>query len=159
MTTITFHQLVSTDPEQINHKICDLLFSFYNLKHHVYILCPDQEYMHELDEFIITYQATNFFPYQLLGEGPVPPASICLGTETLHKLKCDILINLSQAIPDNFKRYKKIIEFVPAEPELRDLARLHYKHYAKYNCPITTEQAQVIEEIQEIPDLTAVTAE
>ncbi len=145
MTThIHFFPLSSENTTQIFYTICNLLHIHYSNKHNIYILCPDQDYLYQIDEFIVTYQETNFFPYQLLGEGPIPPAPICLGTEHIHKLKYDILLNLSDEIPENFKKYKKIIEFVPALAEQRGIVREHYKHYAKYNCPITTEELQEV---------------
>lgn len=128
---ISFYELNNSDENELFKIICDLCFKFYNLNRNVYILCPDTPNCHKLDEYIINYQINNFFPYQIYGDGPIPPAPICLGTDAATKLKYDILINLHSIIPDNFVKYKQIIEFVAAKPDMRAIARLHYKHYKK----------------------------
>ena len=158
MANIQFYQLPTCDPQQIHQLTCDLLYQYHLKNHFIYVLCPSQEYLYQLDEYIITYQETNFFPYQILGEGPIPPAPITLGTVATQqltlKLKYDILVNLNDIIPDNFNKYKKILEFVPSDTQHRAIAREHYKHYSKYNCQITTDSIPelIAELVPEAPE-------
>jgi DNA polymerase-3 subunit chi len=133
MPSIVFYQLDTESQDDINNIICDLCYSFYKNNRNIYILCPDLDYCHQLDEYIITYQKNNFFPYNLLGEGPIPPAQICIGHSETNKLKYDILINLHSIIPNNFTKYREIIELVAKNTTTRALSREHYKHYHKFS--------------------------
>ncbi len=133
---IFFYKLNCSKNDELFKTICDLCLQFYNTNRNVYILCPDKLTCEKLDEYIINYQINNFFAYQIYGDGPIPPAPICLGVDITTKLKYDILINLHSIIPDNFVRYKHIIEFVTDENKMRFIAREHYKHYKKLGLPI-----------------------
>lgn len=139
---INFYQLDTDKQANINQIICDFCFDFYQQNRTLYILCPNLEYSHELDEFIINYIKDKFFPYSLYGEGPIPPAQICLGIEPTTKLKYDILINLHSIIPDNFIKYREIIELVAQNEQMRSLSRAHYKHYRQHNCDVKFNETQ-----------------
>jgi DNA polymerase-3 subunit chi len=135
---ITFLQLDTDDQSDINKITCDLIYQFYKNKQDVYILCPSIEYTYQLDEYILTYIEKNFFPYQLVNSNlkfnTLVPNTPCLSHEpaTTLKLKSHTLINLSTIIPDNFIKYKNIIELIPKQPENREISREHYKHYIRY---------------------------
>ena len=134
---VTFYQLQNDDQTDINQVISNIVFKAFKNNRKVYILCPDQDYCLQLDEYFINYHQSAFFPFQLYGDGPIPPAPICLGFATSTNLKYDILINLHSWIPADFKKYREIIELVPCKSELRALTREHYKHYKKFQCHIT----------------------
>lgn len=133
---IEFIQLSTDKQSNINNIICRLCYENYQNKRNIYILCPNQNYLLQLDEHIINYQSSYFFPYNIYGEGPIPPANIVVGIDTPTNLKYDILINLHSIIPDNFIKYKNIYELVSQKQEYRKISREHYKHYQKYNLDI-----------------------
>lgn len=136
MPNITFYQLDTESQDDINRIICDLCYSYYKNNRNIYLLCPDLNYCYQLDEYIVNYHKQKFFPYNLLGEGSIPPAPINIGHITTNKLKYDILINLHNIIPDNFTKYKEIIELVAKNTTMRAISREHYKHYNKFSCKI-----------------------
>lgn len=137
---VTFYQLNSEHTTDSQQLICDICFDYYSQnKRNIYILCPSIDYLYNLDEYIVNYQKKAFFPYQILAEGPIPPAPICLGTDTTTKLKYDILLNLHSIIPSNCNKYREIIELVPQDEQDRLISREHYKHYKKLAFNITFE--------------------
>lgn len=146
---ISFQQLNTNTQSDINKLICDICYNSYTKKRHILVLCTDTEHLSQLDEYIINYQKKYFFPYSILNEGPIPPPPITLTTESTNKLKHDILLNLHSIIPDNFIKYREIIELVPCDEQDRTLTREHYKHYKKHKLNIEFAEVNKVEEYDE----------
>ena len=79
----------------------------------------------QLDELLWSFRDTSFVPH---GKGDCLPIGIGVGVEPPTQ-RYQALINLSQAVVPFHHQFERIIEIVPAEPNLRKQARERYVFY------------------------------
>lgn len=94
----------------------------------IYIYTEDQKQAELVDEHLWQFDAESFVAHNLQGEGPRFGAPVEIGCEP-PKSSRPILINLSQSLPDFVQRFHQIFDFVPADEQLKQLARDRYKQY------------------------------
>lgn len=103
----------------------------------VYVFTNDQPSAHQIDELLWSFEPDSFVPHNLVGEGPSYGAPVEIGF-TAPKNRRPFLINLASRIPSFAKQYSHIIDFVPAEPSLKQQARERFKQYRQAGFHIET---------------------
>lgn len=113
---------------------------FYRQNQAVYILAENQEQAHEVDELLWSFNADSFVPHNLTGEGPIKGAAVEIGWQA-PKNRRPVLINLTREVPDFAKRFSMIVDFVPADEQLKQLARERYKSYRQSGFQVDNQAA------------------
>lgn len=113
----------------------------YRNNQRVYIHADDQATAHAIDEMLWGFEPDTFVPHNLVGEGPTQGAPVEIGFQK-PKSRRPFLINLAGNIPSFASNYSHIIDFVPAEPELKQQARERFKQYRHAGFQIETQQLQ-----------------
>jgi len=124
-----FYLLSTTDADATSLLACRLLEKAYQQGHRVYVFCSDRKAAEHLDELLWTFKPESFIPHHLQGEGPEPPPPIQIGHTGEPRGFNDILLNLSSTVPPFFKRFKRILEIVPADETAKAVCREHFKVY------------------------------
>ena len=145
MIRIDFYLIPEAREKARLHFVCRLIEKAYKLRHRIYIHVDNQSEAHALDELLWTYRDDSFLPHHLAGEGPEPAPPIQIGFQTPPAKQRDILINLSQSIPDFYTQFTRILEFVTTDPVVQATAREHYKLYRAKGHTINTHQLQATE--------------
>lgn len=96
----------------------------------VLIACEDQIQAEKLDEILWQREPYQFVPHNLAGEGPRygAPVELCWPTKRGSSAR-DILINLQSTFADFATTFHEVIDFVPTDEHLKQLARERYKTY------------------------------
>jgi DNA polymerase-3 subunit chi len=137
MSKIDFYLLQTLDHLSF---ACRLIEKAYKNKHQIYIHTDTEKDAHTIDELLWTYRDDSFLPHNLIGEGPdlAPPIQIGWGkTPEKHR---DVLLNLSQIVPDFFKQFSRVLELVSQEATMQQFARDRYRIYQQQNYKITTHK-------------------
>lgn len=134
MTQVAFHFNV---PERVAYA-CRLLRKAVASGSKVAVTGP-QNSLHELDEALWTFSATDFVPHcYLTSDAHVVAASPVILTSSIESAPdLPVLLNLGPAVPDGFDRYERVIELVMLDDEDRQLARRRWKHYTDLGYAIT----------------------
>lgn len=111
------------------HFACRLIEKAYLRKHRVYVHCHNEQQAHTVDELLWCFKEDSFIPHNLCGEGPQPPPPVQLGFGDKPAQFNDLLINLSDGVPEFFAQFKRVIEIVSANDTSRNLSREHFKFY------------------------------
>ncbi|MCR3755568.1 MAG: DNA polymerase III subunit chi [Sodalis sp. Psp] len=123
----------------VEHLACDLATSKWREGKRVLIACENDIQAIKLDEALWVRDPHSFVPHNLSGEGPRygAPVEICWPKRRGNAPR-DLLISLLPASADFAAVFHEVIDFVPAEDTLKQLARDRYKAYRSVGFQLTT---------------------
>jgi len=62
---------------------------------------------------------------------------VLIGVASPAEVNTQVLINVTDALPDGFERYERVVELVDAHPDMRAKSRERFKQYRE--CGFTPE--------------------
>jgi DNA polymerase-3 subunit chi len=142
MPKIDFYILSNPDAKAHFAFACRLIEKAYKNRHRIYIHTDNQQDAHHLDEMLWTYREDSFLPHNLYGDGPEPAPPIQIGFNVTPEKHRDILINLSNQVPDFFKQFNRVLELVGSEPSIQEAGRERFRSYRTHGIEITTHKLQ-----------------
>jgi DNA polymerase III subunit chi len=94
----------------------------------VYIFTKDNETASKIDDLLWTFQDISFLPHAKIDkeESNVP---VIIGWPGEKPPQADVMINLTDSIPNGVESFARVIEIVEQDPKLRENGRLRYKAY------------------------------
>lgn len=103
------------------------------------IACNSQEQAQRLDEALWQREPHMFVPHNLAGEGPNSgsPVELCWPDKCSNASR-DLLITLQLQFADFATAFNQVVDFVPYEDTLKQLARNRYKAYRSVGFHLTT---------------------
>lgn len=118
---------------------CDLAAGKWREGKRVLIACEDDAQALRLDEALWARDPDAFVPHNLAGEGPRygAPVEICWPQRRGNAPR-DLLISLLPSCADFASAFHEVIDFVPDEDALKQLARDRYKAYRSVGFQLTT---------------------
>jgi DNA polymerase-3 subunit chi len=125
MTRIDFYQIESDEAPLLF--TCRLIEKAYRQGRRIYIHTASAEQSIELDELLWSFRSDRFIPHVLQTASDLSPIKI--GNDHEPEEHQDVLINLSQSVPDFFSRFDRVAEIVPLDGESRHKARENYRFY------------------------------
>lgn len=132
MTRIDFYQIDGDEAPLMF--TCRLIEKIYRRGHRIYVHTDDVEQARELDDLLWTYRADRFIPHALKGEDEDVP--IHIGHDPDPADHRDVLVNLSDEVPDFFSRFDRVAEVVPLDENSRQSARANYQFYKDRGYPL-----------------------
>ena len=117
---------------------------FYRQNQRVFIYSQNQQQAHQVDELLWSFEPDSFIPHNLVGEGPKSGAAVEISWQKPTNRR-PVLINLTSTVPNFADQFSQIVDFVPSDEELKQLARERFKTYRQLgfqvdNQPVTTSQ-------------------
>ncbi|AXR07604.1 DNA polymerase III subunit chi [Salinimonas sediminis] len=140
MPQATFYQLQdSQDAGPV--RACEIIASAYAAKQRCAVLCLSKSQAEALDDLLWQLPANRFVPHNMAGEGPSAgtPVEICWDPAQLSRRQ--LLVNLSESLPDAFGQFQHIVDFVPAADEAKKAARIRYKQFQQAGCQMQFKSA------------------
>jgi DNA polymerase-3 subunit chi len=99
---------------------------FYRQNQRVFIYTQDQKSAEQVDEMLWAFDSDSFVPHNLSGEGPKQGAAVEISHQAPRGRR-PVLINLSSTVPDFANQFQLIVDFVPTDETLKQLARQRFK--------------------------------
>ncbi|QIE98352.1 DNA polymerase III subunit chi [Pantoea stewartii] len=119
--------------------VCDLAETRWRAGKRVLIACEDEQQAIRLDEALWQRPANAFVPHNLAGEGPRYGAPVELAwPQRRGNSPRDLLISLLPQFADFATAFHEVIDFVPYEESLKQLARDRYKTYRSVGFQLNT---------------------
>ncbi len=120
-----------TDASDINastalYHACLQASYFYRQNQRVFIYTQDQKSAEQVDEMLWAFDSDSFVPHNLSGEGPKQGAAVEISHQAPRGRR-PVLINLSSTVPDFASQFQLIVDFVPSDETLKQLARERFK--------------------------------
>ncbi|XQW85594.1 DNA polymerase III subunit chi [Thalassotalea piscium] len=101
---------------------------FYRQNQRVFIYTQDQAQAHDIDELLWSFEPDSFVPHNLVGEGPKSGAAVEISWQVPASRR-PVLINLTSTVPNFAHQFSQIVDFVPSDDALKQLARERFKGY------------------------------
>ena len=124
---------------------CEKIAEIWQANKRILVACQDQQQAERIDEYLWQLDTDHFVPHNLAGEGMKggSPVEICWPQKRSNGNR-HVLINLQEQFPEFAAVYSDIVDFVPVDERLKELARTRYKLYkeAGFNLktiPVTCE--------------------
>ncbi|WP_338558566.1 DNA polymerase III subunit chi [Erwinia sp. E_sp_B04_7] len=119
--------------------VCDIAEARWREGKRVLIACEDEAQAIRLDEALWQRPASAFVPHNLAGEGPKYGAPVELAwPQRRGNSPRDLLISLLPQFADFATAFHEVVDFVPYEEELKQLARDRYKAYRSVGFHLNT---------------------
>lgn len=134
MTQVDFYSLPDKDLMSRTQLTCRLLEKAISGNHRVLIQVNDDEDAKILSDRIWGYKPESFIPHGLLGESA--KNNIEIGCSEDHGDQHDILIVLSDNLPNFFSRFNRVIEITCDQPDILKLSRERFRFYRDRGYPL-----------------------
>lgn len=109
---------------------CQLAAKHYQKKQRVVIYCASQEDAETIDELLFAFDPDQFVPHCISGEGPAANVPVEISTEPPRGI-FPVLINLHPQAATFAVKSRLIVDFVPTDETLKQVARDRYRQYRK----------------------------
>ena len=83
----------------------------------IVLLSTDRNLLNRLDEALWTFSDSDFLPHAMIGDRQAFRSPVILTPDDRGEMPhYDILVNLSQTIPECYARFERLIELVSTDP-------------------------------------------
>lgn len=136
---ITFYLIPYASIEASGLYICRLTEKVYKKNHRIYILTSTEHETRNLNDLLWTFKDISFIPHNIYEENPISSSPIQIGSSKEQPGNHnDVLINLTQDVPECYANFKYILEIVPNNTTARESSRNKYKFYQQQGCKLET---------------------
>ena len=126
MKRIDFHSQVA---DKI-HYSCRLIRKARAANCQILVLSQSDQQAKELDQALWSFSASDFLPHVMMADPLAANTPIIITTEITNPLPHhDVLINLSQNLPQNFTQFNRVIEVVSQQEDDANTARQRFRMY------------------------------
>lgn len=116
---------------------CKLAEKAYLLGHKIYVHTASAQAAAALDDLLWTFRDGSFLPHSLVDQQDTL-APVLLGYGNASPPQADLLINLSDAVPEFFHCFARVAEPVDPDEQRKADARARYRVYKDHGCELMT---------------------
>jgi len=146
MTDVSFYVLDTNQPRDRYTIACKITEKAYKLGQQVFILTETAEQTRAVDNQLWSFRQGSFVPHMIVDNNTELPAeqlpnTVLIGTTTQA---CDatVLINLTNRVPDNPEMFKRIVEIIDQDEQVKQTGRQRYKTYQSRHFELKTHHLQ-----------------
>lgn len=134
MPNVSFYILESNNINSLFKTATQLTIKAYNADNQVLIYSNHSNILAQLNELLWTFSPSSFIPHSLVqSEEDVDSIDpIVLANFEPQHLKKDLLIQLSDHVPENFQQYQRIIEILYSDEDYLTKGRERFKFYRRH---------------------------
>jgi len=130
MSRIDFYVLQDSGEAARQRFACRLAEKAYKLKNRVHITVNGPDVEKTLDDLLWTFSDGSFVPHEILGSSPGEPVSpVTIGCNEIPAGNCDLLINLSDTVPDAASSFPRVAEVVSSDEACKAQSRQRFVDY------------------------------
>ena len=129
MTRVDFYLLPVSENHARLSFACRLAERVFRQGLSVYLHTGGPEQTATLDELLWSFRPSSFVPHETVQEQAPQPAPVLLGHGEDPGPHHDVLINLSDDIPEFFPRFERVAEIILGDEDHRRLARQRWGYY------------------------------
>jgi DNA polymerase-3 subunit chi len=130
MSQVDFYVLNARGETNRQRFACRLAEKAYRLNNTVHIQVADQQSAAQLDELLWIFRDGSFVPHEVLDVSAGKPASpVTIGSDSLPDANCDLLINLTNSIPQASAAFPRVAEIVTSDDESKKRSRQRFVEY------------------------------
>ena len=116
---------------------------FYRQNQRVFIYTQDQTQAEQIDELLWAFESDSFVPHNLVGEGPKQGAPVEISYQPPRGRR-PVLINLTETMPTFANQFQFVVDFVPSDETLKQLARERFKTCRQWGFQVDNQPVKAI---------------
>lgn len=128
MARVDFYVLSAAGEHARLQFACRLTEKAYKLSNTVHILAADRASAERLDDLLWTWSDGSFVPHALAGADAGAPVTLGSSPQELPA-DVDLLINLSDTLPEGINAFPRVAEIVTSDEETRSASRARFASY------------------------------
>lgn len=130
MAQIDFYVVSGNGDPARQRFACRLAEKAYRLENRVHIKVADLAVARAMDQLLWTFRDGSFVPHDIIESGaPAPDAPVTIGIGCPDTDKPDLLINLTESIPEDVGSFARVAEIVTSDEESKTRSRKHFAAY------------------------------
>jgi DNA polymerase-3 subunit chi len=141
MARVDFYLLATAGESSRRLFACRLAEKAYRLQHTVHILAVDRHHAEQLDELLWTFRDGSFVPHEIVGtrsDAEIAPVTIGVGAAEVRP--GDLLINLTDEVPQRMNSFPRIAEIVTSDEDCRQKSRKRFADYRSRGNALQTHE-------------------
>ncbi|MEX2496750.1 MAG: DNA polymerase III subunit chi [Woeseia sp.] len=143
MARVDFYLLGEAGALARQNFACRLAEKAWRLKHSVHMLANDAQHARQLDELLWTFRDGSFVPHALAGAEDLRssiPVPVTIGTAEDGVRPGDLLINLTDELPQSADSFPRIAEVVTSDEDCRQKSRKRFVAYRSQGHMLQTHE-------------------
>lgn len=141
MSKVNFYLLKNGESSEQYVFACRLCEKILSQQLKAYIHTDTLEQAQYLDDLLWSYRPESFLPHCLIDTDVDEDVNIVIGYADKNQKDFDVLVNLSQEIPEFHTNFSRIVEIIPANDESKAQGRLRWKRYKDAGNELETHDA------------------
>ena len=129
MTRVDFYVLPDGAPSGREKFACRLADIAYRRGQRVYVYTQSKEQAIGLDNLLWTFQPGSFLPHELYPSEAVADIPILIGHDCVPDSGHDVLINLTETVPNFFSRFDRVAEVINQDASVKEAGRERFRFY------------------------------
>lgn len=141
MARVDFYVLSEGDDLGLLRFACRLAEKAVEQGHRVHLRTGSAQQTQRIDDLLWTYSDRSFLPHEVVTSDAAAShdrVMVVIGESIAPASHRQLLVNLTDVLPENFADYERVAELVPADAERKRLSRERYKHYREQGCALET---------------------
>ena len=141
MARVDFYLLGTAGESSRRLFACRLAEKAYRLQHTVHIQAMNRHHAEQLDELLWTFRDGSFVPHEIVGarsDAAVAPVTIGVGVVDVRP--GDLLINLTDDVPERPNSFPRIAEIVTSDEDCRQKSRKRFADYRSQGHTLQTHE-------------------
>lgn len=137
MTRIDFYILKDANTDLF---ACRLAEKIYKTGLNLFINTANQQSSQKLDSLLWTFREQSFVPHAILDANTSASDQVLLAHDREPDHNCQVLINLSNQVPNYFSRCERVAEVIANSDEAKKTGRERFKFYRDRGYQIQTHE-------------------
>jgi len=133
----------ASDTSSALYHACLQASHFYRQNQRVFIYTQDQTQAEQIDELLWAFESDSFVPHNLVGEGPKQGAPVEISYQPPRGRR-PVLINLTETMPTFANQFQFVVDFVPSDEALKQLARERFKMCRQWGFQVDNQPVAAI---------------
>ncbi|MCG6860170.1 MAG: DNA polymerase III subunit chi [Chromatiaceae bacterium] len=143
MTRIDFYSLKEHSGGDRFLLACRLVERIHPAGHRILIQVTDRDQACHLDRLLWTFKQQSFLPHGLANDSDRELTPILIGHDEDPGEENQVLINLSQDVPEFFGRFERLCELIDQDASVREAGRKRYAYYRDRGYPLHHHEIQL----------------
>jgi DNA polymerase-3 subunit chi len=128
---VDFYVTKENAPQFVLRTACRIAEKAFTAGHRIHIHMNNENDCEKLDALLWTFRDRSFIPHEV-SPVPIKDCPITISSEKSSEMTSghvDMLVNVSDKIPENFKQFQRIAEIIGNQSESIHAGRERYRFY------------------------------
>lgn len=135
---VDFYVIGETRGDARERTACRIAEKAWQGRHRVFVHTASAVHAQTMDALLWTFRPDSFVPHAIDAPEVERAVPILVGAGASPSAPCDVLVNLTDEVPEFRGEFRRIAEIVGADDTARQAGRARYRRYRDDGCEIAS---------------------